>query len=106
MAKDTINVCPLMGGKPCIEDGSYNEATKQIEGCMFWVTIQGKNPQDNTDIKNGGCAISWMPILMIENNNVGRGVAASVQSMRNEGVNTGDQITKALMDVAQKRIGK
>lgn len=98
MAKDAKIICPLMGGRPCIEDGASVDG--EIHACRFWVTVMGQNPQTGQMVNNGDCAIAWMPVLMIENSKVNRETGAAVESMRNEGVTTGQQITGALMQVA------
>ena len=98
MAKDAKIICPLMGGKPCIEDGSIVDG--ELHACRFWVTVQGKNPQTGEVVNNGDCAMAWMPVLMIENSKVNRETGAAIESMRNESVTTGQQITSALLTAA------
>ena len=101
MAKNAKIICPLMGGKPCIEDGSIVDG--ELCACRFWVNVQGKNPQTGEVVNNGDCAMAWMPVLLIENSKVNRETGAAVESMRNESVTTGQQITNALMKVANKK---
>lgn len=81
-------ICPLMKG-PCIEDGTVVDG--EIHACRFWVYVVGKNPQDGTEVKRGDCAIAWMPMLMIENSNVGRQAGAAIESFRNEMVVSAQQ---------------
>lgn len=97
MAKDAKILCPMMGGE-CIEDGSIRDG--ELVACRFWVHVHGKNPQTGEDIRNGDCAIAWTPMLLIENSKVNRETGAAVESLRNENVTTGQQITGALMQVA------
>lgn len=101
MAKDAKIICPMMGGKECVEDGAIRDG--ELVKCRFWVTVMGKNPQTGQEINNGDCAIAWMPVLLIENSKVNRETGAAVESMRNEGVTTGQQITGALLQVAQSK---
>lgn len=101
MAKDAKIVCPLMGGKPCIEDGSIVDG--ELHACRFWVTVQGKNPQTGETINNGDCALAWMPVLLIENSKVNRETGAAIESMRNESVTTGQQIASALEKATKVR---
>ena len=98
MAKDAKIICPMLGGKPCVEDGSIMDG--ELVTCRFWVTVMGQNPQTGETVNNGDCAIAWMPILLIENSKVNRETGAAVESLRNENVTTGQQITGALMQVA------
>ncbi len=101
MAKDAKIICPMLGGKPCVEDGSVVDG--ELVACRFWVTVQGKNPQTGQEVNNGDCAIAWMPVLLIENSKVNRETGAAVESMRNEGVTTGQQITAALISATQTK---
>jgi hypothetical protein len=65
--------------KVIIENG------KQIlERCPLYIKLQGKNPQDGAPIDHWGCAISWIPILLVENTQQARQGGAAVESMRNE----------------------
>jgi hypothetical protein len=104
MAKDVKIICPMMGGKPCVEDGSIVDG--ELVACKFWVNVMGKNPQTGETINNGDCAIAWMPVLLIENSKVNRETGAAVESMRNESVSTGQQLTSALLEVAKKDVPK
>lgn len=101
MAKDAKIICPMMGGEPCVEDGAIRNG--ELVQCRFWVHVQGKNPQTGATVNNGDCAMAWMPVLLIENSKVNRETGAAVESMRNEGVTTGQQITNALLQVATKK---
>jgi len=106
MAKADRIICPLMGGKECIEDGAKVEngvGEIEIHACRFWVVVQGKHPQTGADINTGDCAMAWQPILMLENSKVNRETGAAVEGLRNENVTTGQQITQALMSVAMSR---
>ena len=90
-----------MGGKPCVEDGSIVDG--ELVACRFWVTVHGIHPQTGETVNNSDCAMCWTPVLLIENSKVNRETGAAVESMRNEGVTTGQQITQALMSVANKQ---
>lgn len=52
--------------------------------CEWWVQLRGKNPQTHKDIDHWGCAISWLPILMIENTQQARQAGASTDKVANE----------------------
>ena len=104
MAKDTKIICPLMHSE-CLEDGSLVtvDGKPELHACRFYTHVQGKDPQDGSDIKRGDCAIAWLPILLIENSNVNRQTGAAVESFRNENVRTGDQIAAAIEKAAALR---
>ncbi|RLC99051.1 MAG: hypothetical protein DRI46_10170 [Chloroflexi bacterium] len=57
---------------------------------MWFVKIQGADPQTGDKIDEYNCAMSWQPILMVENSGQLRGVAVSVQSLRNETIKRQD----------------
>ncbi len=100
MAKDAKILCPMMNA-PCVEDGAI--VNGELIACRFWVTVQGKHPQTGEMVNNGDCAMAWMPVLLIENSKINRETGAAVESMRNEGVTTGEQITAALLTVAKQK---
>lgn len=104
MAKVAKHICPLMHSE-CLEDGTIVtvDGKPELHACRFYTHVQGKDPQDGSDIKRGDCAIAWLPILLIENSNVNRQTGAAVESFRNENVRTGDQIAAAIEKAAQLR---
>jgi hypothetical protein len=71
--------CPL--GSTCekVVDGV-------IERCAWYVSLEGKNPQNGKEVNDSKCAIAWQPLLMIETAGIMNGTNASVQSLRNETV--------------------
>ena len=64
--------CPLFK-KPCIK-----------HECEWYTHILGQSPQTDETYDKWGCAIAWMPVLMIETAKESRQTAASVDSFRNE----------------------
>jgi hypothetical protein len=64
--------CPLWRG-PC----------KGTE-CRWHTQIIGTNPNDGTPINKQGCAVEFLPMLLIENAQQSRQTGASVDSFRNE----------------------
>ena len=98
MAKDAKIICPLMGGEECVEDGTIRNG--ELVKCRFWVVVHGLHPQTGETVNNGDCAMAWTPVLLIENSKVNRETGAAVESMRNESVTTGQQITGALVAAA------
>jgi hypothetical protein len=65
--------CPLDEFKPC----------RQLE-CAWFMKVRGSNPNTGEEIDDYGCAIAWMPILLIENSQQQRHTGAAVESFRNE----------------------
>jgi hypothetical protein len=49
--------------------------------CPLWIQVRGKHPQSGEDIDRWDCAMAWMPMLLIENSQMQRFTAASVDKM-------------------------
>jgi hypothetical protein len=75
--------CPLIG-KDCI--GLQ---------CSWFTQIRGNDPQTGKDIDEWGCAVTWMPTLLIENSQQQRQTGAAVESFRNETVKIGEKLKTA-----------
>lgn len=81
--------CPLNGFKPC----------KQTE-CAWFTQLRGTNPNTGKEVDEWGCAMAWMPMLMIENSQQQRQTGAAVESFRNEMVSANLDTTKLLLGAA------
>jgi hypothetical protein len=66
------NNCPLDGFKPCRQTA-----------CAWFTQVRGKNPQGGEDVDHWGCAVAWMPLLLIETAQQSRQTGAAVESFRN-----------------------
>lgn len=91
--------CPL--GHKCeeIKDGA-------IHRCAWVVTLQGQNPQTGEQMDEKGCAMTWLPVLLVENSRVSRGTSAAVESFRNEMVKSSEIGHQVLMAAAQVQPGQ
>ena len=89
--------CPL--GSECekAEDGV-------LKRCLWYVQLMGEDPQTRKPINESRCAIAWQPILMIDGNGATNGVAASVQSLRNETILRQDKALGVLNNEKQHKI--
>ncbi len=74
MKKDdaTGEQCP-MSQKPCAE-----------RECAWYIKVRGHNPNTGEEMDHWGCAMAWMPVLLIENSQQQRSTGAAVESFRNE----------------------
>lgn len=81
--------CPL--GSKCEEarDG-------KIYRCAWFTELAGQNPQTGEEINERGCAMSWVPILLVENSRQNKSTTAAVESFRNEVVEAQDRTSKIL----------
>lgn len=74
---NTQLTCPL--GHKCEEarEGA-------VHRCAWFVKLRGQNPQTGEELDEYGCAMTWLPVLLVENARVSRGTSAAVESFRNE----------------------
>ena len=79
--------CPLIG-KDCI----------QMQ-CSWFCQIRGNDPQTGKEIDEWGCAVTWMPVLLIENSQMQRQTGAAVESARNESVRDNEANRKLIKQV-------
>lgn len=63
--------CPLVK-KPCLQ-----------HDCEWYIQLQGTHPQTGAAISEWGCAVAWLPVLLIENAKEARQTAAAVEDFRN-----------------------
>jgi hypothetical protein len=84
--------CPFIG-KKCIESK-----------CQFWTHLQGKNPQSEGTFDKFGCAIEFLPILLVENAQMIRQTAASTDKVATQVQKSRAEFIGALSQDAQKRL--
>lgn len=76
-----------------------------IEGlCKFWTRIQGTNPQTGNPIDSHDCAVSWLPVLLIENAKETRQGAAATESFRNQMVQATEVTRQTLVAVTREAL--
>ena len=73
----TVLTCPLNSKCEEIKDGA-------IHRCAWYTRLAGTNPNTGEQTDEQGCAMSWMPMLLIENSMQQRSTSAAVESFRNE----------------------
>jgi len=85
----TVLTCPL--GAKCeeIKDGA-------IHKCAWYTKLAGTNPNTGEVLDEQGCAMTWMPMLMIENSMQQRSTSAAVESFRNE-MTTANQTSQQIL---------
>lgn len=92
MQMEVKDNCPLNGFNPC----------KKLD-CNWFIQLRGNNPNTGKEIDEWGCAIAWMPILMIENSQQQRQTGAAVESFRNEMVKANEVSQQVLLAAATQR---
>jgi predicted Ser/Thr protein kinase len=55
--------------------------------CEWFTQVRGENPNTGEQVDEWGCAVTWLPMLLIENSQQQRQTGAAVESFRNETVN-------------------
>lgn len=63
--------CPLVRGA-CLRDA-----------CAFWTEVRGTHPQTGSEINQKACAVTWLPLLMIDQTQQVRHHAAAADQARN-----------------------
>ena len=58
--------------------------------CNWFTQVRGTNPNTGKDVDEWGCAVTWLPVLLIENSQQQRHTGAAVESFRNEMVRAND----------------
>lgn len=96
MKLEIKNNCPLNDFNPC----------KQFD-CAWFIQIRGKDAQTGEEKDEYGCAVAYLPFMMIENSMQTRQAGASIESFRNEMVKSNNETLKMLMtNEIMKKIGK
>lgn len=89
MKIEAKDACPLNGFQSC----------KKLD-CGWFIQIRGVNPNTGEEVDQWGCAVAWMPIMMIENSNMQRQTGAAVESFRNEMVKANEVGRQTLLVAA------
>lgn len=85
-------ICPLLN-MACLE-----------HKCKWFIHIIGNHPQTGERKDEFDCAISWLPILLIEGSQQTRQAGAAIESFRNAMIRENQQM-QLLRDVAALRPG-
>lgn len=69
--------------------------------CAWFTQVRGINPNTGKEIDEWGCAVTWLPVLMIENSQQQRQTGAAVESFRNEMVQANEMGQKILLETVK-----
>lgn len=64
--------------------------------CSWFTQLRGTNPNTGQEIDNWGCAITWLPVLLVENSQQQRQTGAAVEDFRNEMAKNNDNFQGSL----------
>lgn len=83
------NNCPLNNFEPC----------KQLD-CAWFIEIHGTHPNTGEPLKDWGCAMAMMPMMLIENARQQHSTGAAIESFRNEMVKANEASQRVLLATA------
>ena len=81
--------CPLNNFEPC----------KQLD-CAWFIEIHGTHPNTGEPLKDWGCSMAMMPMMLIENARQQHSTASAVESFRNEMVKANESSQRVLLATA------
>jgi hypothetical protein len=70
--------------------------------CAWFTQIRGTNPNSGKEVDEWACAITWLPVLLVENSQQQRQTGAAVESFRNEMVKTNETSQQILLETIQQ----
>ena len=73
--------------------------------CSWFTQMRGTNPNTGKEIDEWGCAMTWLPVLLVENAQQSRQAGAAVESFRNEMVNA-TQAGQAVLAMSAQIMGQ
>ncbi|HEY6616152.1 MAG TPA: hypothetical protein VIZ32_16585 [Vicinamibacterales bacterium] len=81
----------------------WKKPMKQVcHTCEWWTHLRGKHPQGEETIDSWGCAIAWLPLLLVENSQRQLQTAASVDKVATVMQTTGDEATALRAELISK----
>ena len=70
--------------------------------CSWFTQVRGTNPNTGKEVDEWNCAITWLPVLLIENSQQQRQTGAAVESFRNEMVKANEVGQQILLETVSK----
>jgi hypothetical protein len=86
-------ICPL----------HKEDVSEVCHKCPWWTRIVGKNPQSEELVDNWHCAIAMLPMLLVENAQVGRSTGAAMENFRNDIVASATEAISVAVQMANAR---
>lgn len=69
--------------------------------CSWFMQVRGTNPNTGGEVDEWGCAVAWLPVLLIENSQQQRATGAAVESFRNEMARANENSSAVLSSYVQ-----
>ena len=70
--------------------------------CNWFMNVRGYNANTGKEIDEWGCAITWIPVILIENASQQRQTGAAVESFRNEMVRINEDTSMKLLEATTR----
>jgi len=90
--------CPL--GSEC--ETAENNVIKR---CAWYIKLAGTDSNTGKELEDWGCAMGWLPMLLIEGAKESRSTSSAVESFRNEMVKSNDLSRELLISTDRQLIG-
>lgn len=84
--------CPLLK-KDCV----------QMQ-CNWFIQVRGFDSNTGKEVDEYGCAVAWLPHLLIENANQTRQAGAATESFRNEMVRASEKTVQAILIASEANL--
>ena len=72
--------------------------------CMWFTKLQGTDTNTGKEVDEYACAVTWLPMLLVENSGQQRQTGAAVESFRNEMVKANESSVKLLEETARRKL--
>ncbi len=96
-----IAECPL--GAKCEEVKTDREGRQYLARCPWYIMVRGTDVNTGKEVDDWGCAIAWLPTLLINTANESRKGAAATESFRNEVIKHQEQVEMRNMKLAAEQ---
>lgn len=60
--------------------------------CSWFTQLRGHNANTGAEVDEWGCAVTWVPVLLIENAQQSRQTGAAVESLRNRTADAAERL--------------
>ena len=72
--------------------------------CMWFTKLQGTDTNTGKPVDEYSCAVTWLPMLLVENSGMQRQTGAAVESFRNEMVKANESSIKLIQEQQNKKL--
>ena len=72
--------------------------------CSWFMRVRGMNPNTGEELDEWGCAVAWIPSMIIESSQQQRSTASAVESFRNEVVRANEENRQIYINEVMKNM--